>query len=56
MEGAVRKRIVVTLDPGEPINGSVSTEEHGEVRFTGLMELVAAIESARTEAVAGASG
>ena len=50
VEGKERQRIVVEVEPGEPIRGSVSTDVEPERPFVGLMQLVAAIDSARNAA------
>jgi len=56
MEGAVQQRIVVELDPGEPISGSVSTEAEPEVPFVGVMGLVAAIDAVRARSLPPLAG
>jgi hypothetical protein len=47
-------RIVLELEPGvEPVKGSASTASEPSVRFDGLMELVAAIDSLRASRPGG---
>lgn len=43
--------LTIELD-SDPISGSVSTGSHGSRRFSGWIELVAAIEAARTSGAA----
>ena len=47
-------RIVVEINPGEPISGTVSADGQPAGPFVGLMQLVAAIDSARSAPPASA--
>ena len=52
VDGVERQRIVVEVEPGEPISGSVSGETpEPEVPFVGVMGLVAAIDAVRARSL-----
>jgi hypothetical protein len=44
---ALSQRLIVELEPGEPISGWVEGEGVPRRRFDGLLELIALLESAR---------
>ena len=56
--GSETRQLELTIDvDSDPISGSVSNGAHGPRRFTGWIELVAAIEVARSSGTpAGSSG
>lgn len=48
MPGSETRRLIIELDPGEPISGRLQAEGHRLIRFAGWMELVALLDDTRS--------